>query len=115
MSDSSGMEEGGMDGTNGSNGADGADGDAVDLPVAPTAVFGVVFGAGVGDDGGFCGVDVGSTGRSTVVVGAGVDWVAARRARRRARLRARRSIVGRRNSKATISAGGSCGSVPLSW
>ena len=105
----------GANGADGANGVDGADGDAVDLPVAPTAVFGVVFGAVVGDDGGFCGVDVGSTGRSTVVVGAGVDWVAARRARRRARLRARRSIVGRRNSKATISAGGSCGSVPLSW
>ncbi len=96
MSDSSGMEEGGVDGANGvdgTNGADGDDGDdvvAVDLPVAPTAVFGaVVWGA--------------------------VDWVAARRARRRARLRARRSMVGRRNSKATISAGGSCASVPLSW
>ena len=78
-----------MDGDNGADGSNGMDRDAVDLPVAPTDIVGVF--------------------------GAGVDWAEARRARRRARLRARRSMVGRRNSKATIRAGGSCGSVPLSW
>lgn len=103
----------GANGADGANGVDGADGDAVDLPVAPTAVLGLflerLWGMMVGLWGG-CRVD------REVDRGCGevVDWVAARRARRRARLRARRSMVGRRNSNATISSVNSCGSVPSS-
>lgn len=74
----------GADGGDGSNGADETNGVSVDLPVEPTAVVGIE------------------------------GLLAVRRARRRARLRARRSMVGRRNSNATISSAGSCGSVPSS-
>lgn len=75
----------------------------------------VILSAGADGGDGSNGADEtnGVSVEPTAVVGI-EGLLAVRRARRRARLRARRSMVGRKNSNATISSAGSCGSVPSS-